>query len=226
MDNKYIKWGLISLVILSGAGIVYWELSKKVVPTKKPIPDTGGRLPATNKINGGTVSGQSDASGSFPLQKGVKDNAYVGQLQDVLGVTIDNNFGSITLAALQDQVGVSSVASLDDLNTIEDTILAKDTSDNTISLNSTLSQNLISSASSCSYLKTLAATVWHQVQLDMNENFISAGYQISFSKGKEITLKDYTPFGIDPSDGYLIIVCNKGNNAGEWKANPNDLTLI
>lgn len=54
---------------------------------------------------------------SFPLQSGSNNN-YVKQLQQALGVTADGKFGPITLAALQNQFGDSSVPDQNTLSAI------------------------------------------------------------------------------------------------------------
>lgn len=42
---------------------------------------------------------------------------------------------------------------------------------------------------------------------------------------KNMSLNDYKPKAVDPSDGKLIIECTNGGNTGLWKANPQDIEL-
>lgn len=200
--------------IIAGA-IVYSQVSKYFVPSKKAIPDIKPPVVAST---------QAATTNYFPLSKG-SNNQYVGQLQDALGITIDNKFGNDTLSALQEQTGKSSITGLDELNVTIDAIIAQDASGSDADLSAKLIAGFGNNPN-LRYIKVLKATNWKQVQQDYQNNWLPAGYQLSLGTNKNMNLSDYTPFYVDDATGSLIIFCNKGANIGFWRANPNDLTLI
>ena len=100
--NKVGKWSLILAPIVIGGYLIYNQLHptrvlNKPQPTPKPTkPDT------------------KTETSYFPLKKG-SNNDYVGQLQDELGIAIDNQFGKDTLAALKEQTGKTQINDYNDL---------------------------------------------------------------------------------------------------------------
>jgi len=110
--DKVGKWSLILAPILIGGYIIYRQLHpKKVYDTK------------------------IDTSGDFPLKVGSK-NKYVGQLQDALGVSVDNIFGTKeTLPALQKQANKSQIKDIADLMNTISSIEKKDYNDKVKSAN-------------------------------------------------------------------------------------------
>ena len=52
----------------------------------------------------------------------------------------------------------------------------------------------------------------------------TGSYVMYISKNGTLNLNDYTPTGVD-SDGDLILVCNKGDNAGTWTVDSSNISI-
>lgn len=240
--NKALKWTLILVPVAVGGVIVYTQLKKYAVPSKKPIPtNSNGTLGQGAAAAVDQASGISEAtinSNNFPLKVG-SNNKYVGELQDVLGVTIDNKFGPGTQAALQEQAGVSQVASLTHLNSIEDAILQNDASADAIATKASLSGSIVSNFQNGGIavgnnITTLADTTWFMVTQDPGSgNWIKGDMQLSLKADTNLGTKNYVPYTVDGYSGNLIVYCNGGNilstlfgsNIGYWMADPNAISL-
>lgn len=231
--TKALKIVLISLPIIGAGGFYYWWYKKYAIPTKKAVPVIGGNGPVGKTQT--SASAASTTSGcTYPLQQGSK-NTCVGQLQDALGVTIDNNFGKQTYDALLEQAGVTYISSLVQLNQIIDSILSND--EGSFVINSNLSNSILSNYQNSAnvslaigvgtfkYLQAINYTVFRQVSQYSDGSWYSAGYQLPLTKGKNIPLSTYQPVSVDPETGNLILNCISGSNQGYWSANPNDLLL-
>jgi hypothetical protein len=225
--NKALKYTLISLPILVGGGIVYWQIRKYHVPAKKAIPQTN-----LNTDTGGVVVPTNNGC-DFPLQKGVYNNPCVGQLQTALGIGIDNDFGSKTLTALQAQTGLSLINDFANLQQVISDLNSVKGSASVVDKNILLANGILDNYNSFlnqfgfKYIRTIKPTVWDEVTYNpFVFRYLSAGYQITLPAYKNMSINDYQPYSVDENDGYLIIKCNKGGNAGLWKANPNDIELF
>ncbi len=229
--NKASKIFLISLPVLLGGGFAYWYYGRYVVPGKKPIPDTNGKLPSTNAtVGGATATGSSNSAitnngCTFPLQVG-SNNGCVGQLQDALGVTIDNKFGPNTLAALVEQTGYQSVISASQLDSINETILARDAQGTNGDLASSINTQYSNDNGSLKNFQVVKDTTWKEMVQNANGEWVSAGYQLSMKKGLRLNLKDYLPYDVNYDTGSLVVQCTRGANQGYWNADPNDIVLI
>jgi len=226
----------ISLPVIVGIYLVIKYLKPVAIPAKTAIPNTNGVLPKTNKSTGGTGAGTASSkmtsataatSGcTFPLQVG-SNNPCVGQLQDALGVTIDNDFGSQTLAALTDQTGLTAINSSDILNSTIDSIVSND--NNSVTTNTSAANAIIFSMTSQSFaytnLQSTTNSVWNQVQ-QSGSDWVSAGYQISMPTGAKMSLTDYAPQSVDSSNGNLIVYCGTGGNMGYWSVDPTTVSLV
>jgi hypothetical protein len=227
--KTWIKWTLILVPIGIGGYIVYKQIKKYTPPKKKALPNTNGVLPKGDKNK------VVDTTGCiFPLQMGSK-NACVGQLQDALGVSIDNSFGNQTLNALQEQAGISSITDSKHLQEVIDQIAyadSQDVSGKVAAANAILSQYVISLASPLSqpykYISTSSTPdTWQQVtRAGENSPYLSAGYQITDSSNTNYPISDYIPYDVDSDTGNLIIFCNNGDNWGYWSADPNNISLV
>ena len=240
--NKFVKWTLISLPILAGGVIVYLQLKKKH-PQQSPITTNnsgtqGPGLAQQSDQAAGLSTAQINAK-YFPLQSG-SNNQYVGELQDVLGVTIDNKFGPGTLAALQAQASVNAVADLATLNSIEDSILATDQAAATVAARTSASQSLLALfqnmlMNGVQLITPSTDTTWYSVTQDNNGNWNRSGQQLSLTAGQVLSLSSYNLVTVDPNTGNLIINCLGdnmlfsgflfGSNKGYWMADPTPLVI-
>lgn len=234
--NKYIKWTLYSLPLVIGGGAIWyiWKHYKIPKPTKNAA--TNGVNPKTNPNGNNGGSAAATAGCTFPLIQG-SNNPCVGQLQDVLGVTIDNDFGPKTLAALQQQVNLSQVADANALSSIEDQILAQDQSAGNVAYMSSLANNILSNYTNNTWLTVQNDTVWNEVQQNNDGSFSAVGNQITFTAGTKINLKDYEPYAVDPNSNNIIIestgtnsnffdtILNNNTVQALWSANPADIIL-
>ena len=230
--TKTVKIIILSLPVLIGGGVYYWWFKKYSIPTKTAIPQIGGNGPAGKSQ---PAAAASTSACTYPLQQG-SINTCVGQLQDALGINIDNNFGGQTYDALLEQAGLTSIASASQLSQVIDSILSND--EGSVVVNTELSNTLLSSyqggsaismgvgLSPYTYLKAVNYTVFKQVGQDSTGSWYSVGFQLPLSAGKNIPLSTYQPIGVDPDTGNLIVNCTSGVNQGYWSANPNDLSLV
>lgn len=235
--SKYQKIGLYSIPVIIGGVAIYLVVKTYKIPSpKQGAKNSDGSTPqpkilVTNSVNESSVNAQY-----FPLQKG-SDNDYVKELQDVLGVDVDGDFGPKTLAALQQQVGKSTVTSLSDLSNVEDQILAQDADQNNLDYKNQNASLILSQYQNEKWLIVENDTVWNQVTENNDGTYSKTGMQISFNSGTKINLTDYVPFAINPSNSNIIIESTGtnsnffdkilGNNMIQalWSANPNDLIL-
>ncbi len=243
--NKALKWTLILVPVAVGGVVIYTQLKKYAVPSKIPVPTN-----SNGTLGQGAAAAVDQASGipeatintnNFPLKVG-SNNKYVGELQDVLGVTIDNKFGPATQSALQEQAGVSQVASLAHLNSIEDLILQNDANTDAIAQKTSLSGSILSNyqngasggIAAASNITTLQDTNWIIVTQDPGSgNWIKGNSQIPLKAGTNLGTKYYVPYAVDAYSGNLIVYCNGGNilsalfgsNIGYWMADPNAISL-
>jgi hypothetical protein len=222
--NAALKWTIILTPVVIGGVATFVYVKKYYVPTKQAIPAGS----AANKSTGtGTATGTPSAvatnvsSCSFPLKVG-SNNSCVGQLQDILGVTIDNKFGSGTLGALQEQTGKTQITDANDLSNTIDQVMAQDAANGMLAR----AQALLSTYTQSQSIFTLNSTVWKQVVMDSSNSWVYVGYQLSLGASKKMNNNDYQLWDIDNATGNLLIVCNTGANAGIWSANPLDITLV
>lgn len=220
--NKALKYTLIFSPIALGGYLVYYVIKHYMVPAKTPLPNTNGVLPKTNNTGGTSAA---TAGCTFPLTVG-SNNACVGQLQDVLGINIDNNFSTSTLTALYAQTGKSQITNAEDLSATEDMILDQDGAN--LSANTAASNALILQwgTSDPNFIRMVNTIAWREVVQDGNGNWISAGYQINATKGLNFSCNDYKLFSSDPATGNLLINCNKGVNEGYWSVDPTYVKLV
>lgn len=103
--SKIGKWTAI-LAPIGIAGIWYYNKTQR-----EKAANFGGEIKVSKPEN---ITQSSN--NKFPLKKGVKNNEYVGVLQQALGVVVDNWFWNETLAALQQKANKSEIKDLQDLN--------------------------------------------------------------------------------------------------------------
>lgn len=228
--NKALKYSLISLPILAGAYIVYTQVKKYNVPSKVPTPlkpsglTTSGSMASTLPPAHTSIP---ESGCKFPLKKGNYNNTCVGLLQDALGITIDNDFGSNTQAALLEQTGIYQIDSNDQLEQIIDQLNNEYLADiqDTFQRSSQMINQLHAFGMSYKYIEFVASTSMKGVALtpggwDLN------GWQLNCDKGLRLNVNDYV-MGDQPDSitGNLIIYCNKGGNTGNYMVSPTDIML-
>jgi hypothetical protein len=228
MDNKKraLIVTVVTLVGLTGAYLIYQYFATKAAanegvkqpnptPVTPPITDSGKTIPTPSVDN------------NFPLKKGSK-NDYVKQLQLYLGVTVDGIFGSKTEAALIAATGSNQVASFADLQKFfaaQDQLSASATDAASLSVQSNNLLSYYDTVQDVSKINVVNDTVWRQVaQSADGSSYTDAGYYLNWLAGKTLDINSYQPDTVD-SDGYLILYCPSGDNAGYWKANPNDINI-
>jgi len=174
-----------------------------------------------------------DSGCTFPLKKGMT-NDCIKQLQAILDVTPQSGyFGSKTEAALLEQTGKKQIDSLQDLNETISEIIAHD--DILLIQRQNKGNQLISTYNDL--FRTFNAVNFLGSSNKMPNNIYFMGdtslygiddsgnsFVMYMSKGKTLSLNDYAPTKMD-EDGNLILVCNKGLNAGEWTVLPDNLTI-
>ena len=110
---------IIPIALIGIVTVVYFYV-KKI--NTKPASKFTNKQPTIKKEVKPTIVKEQQ---TFPLKVG-SNNVYVKQLQDALGVSIDGIFGKDTLAALNDQTGLSKIDTFDMLNAVYDYIFLFD----------------------------------------------------------------------------------------------------
>ena len=225
--NKSKLFGYLPFIVLGSVGayflIDYLREKAAINPNASPQPS-----PVIPTKDNPVASG---GSGSFPLKKGMT-NDYIKQLQSVLDVTPQSGyFGSITLAALQEQTGKTQIDSLDDLNATIATIFQNDSP---LSIQKTnKSTSIISTYNNLFQTYNLypagATTIPNKLYFGADTSLYSTDdsgqqYVMYISKGKTLSLNDYVPTDTD-NQGNLSLVCNTGSNAGKWFVDPTNITI-
>ncbi len=249
--NKALKYVLIAVPVLAGGAVIYWQVKKYKVPAKKQIPPISGNTvigegPSAVIVpvsGSGSTSSPAPTGCTFPLKRGSYNNQCVGQLQKALSITIDNDFGSKTEAALLAQTGKTQIASASELAAVLNqlsqkvaiqyfntaNLAQKIISDYGASLKCINDQRVFNYSVSCKvykYLRVVTATTWIEVTKTTSGGWLSKPYQMSPGAGLQLNLADYAPVGVDNVTGNLIVYCNKGGNIGHWSVNPQTLVLV
>jgi hypothetical protein len=226
LDKKTMLWSL-PLILAGGYGVyILFNYFKE----KSGLKPNGTKIPSPPKPNSSSkIVDDGTAANSFPLKKGVTNN-YVKQLQAVLDVTPQSGyFGDLTAAALLEQTGKTQITSLADLNQTVSSIFANDS---IITIQKTnKSQNIVDTYNNLAQ-QAQATTIngiipnnllfLADTTLYMTDN--TGSYVMYISKNGTLNLNDYTPTGVD-SDGDLILVCNKGDNAGTWTVDSSNISI-
>lgn len=217
MKINWKKVLAIGAPILAAAGVLWW-VSKKTNPESgSPGPNakaTGSTAPKPRAI-------PAPKNFSFPLKVG-SNNAYVGKLQDILGITTDNKFGTQTQSALIEQAGVSSVQDESQLNDIINKILANDAAVNKDAAATRLANQFNQGGYALIGIKT---SNWTKVQEDYAGALVSLGTQIAMYKGTTYNNEDYKIHGVSKL-GNLIIEITNGSLAGLWSGDPTTMSLV
>jgi hypothetical protein len=220
IDKKTIIWSL-PILVAGGYGIYllisYFKEKSGINPnaTKKPNPPKPR----------GEIKDDGTASSSFPLKKGVT-NDYVKQLQSILDVTPQSGyFGNLTYAALQEQTGKTQIDSLDELNSVIDTIISNDN----IPQKTSKANNIISTYNNLmqkpnSTTMNGASNIDNSLLFLKDTTLYTDGFVMYISQNKTLSLNDYIPTYVD-TNGNLVLICNKGNNAATWTVDPTNISI-
>jgi hypothetical protein len=231
--NKKIRIALISLPIIALGIVGYWQIRKYRVPAKSSLPNNGNAgLP-----NNLPASQTPAATGcTFPLKKG-SNNACVQKLQEALieafgpGVLpkygADGDWGNETQSALINnglptqvenadimvsliaKIGTDSVSAIPTVNSAAKKIISEIANNKTIK-----------------YIVCLDNTAWVQMNLVHFEDWVNAGYVIKVHAGLKMSVADYRILPMpNPDNGFVMVECTKGANAGYWMINPLNIKL-
>jgi hypothetical protein len=217
-DKKTVLWSLpIVIAGVYGVSLIVKYFKEKTASTNLPPKVTNDNVAAqVNKV--------AQSSGStFPLKKGMTNDS-IKQLQDILGVSpISGYFGSLTAAALLEQIGKTQIDSQDDLIKTIQTILANDNNGKNSKANNVMETfKLLNNPSSGVSLGNGAHFYFLKDVTFRDFNGGTAYFNIK--QGNTLNLNDYTPTGVD-GDGNLIVYCNKGVNLGSWIVDPSNITI-
>jgi hypothetical protein len=232
--NNALKWTLISLPVLIGGYVIYVQVRKYKIPAQVPVPPVSPGITTSNG-NSATVvppynTVVSSTACNFPLKKGSYNNTCVGSLQDALGVTIDNDFGSQTEGALYAKTGKKQIDSASDLSAVINQL-------NAIKLNSRV-QILSRSGAKLAMYQNNQATVKYiemlyddtlkKVEHDVdNEEWNRLPFMINLTKGQKMKITDYQPV-LEPDNktGYIVLNCTAVGNRGYWMISPDSIAFV
>ena len=206
---KKILWVAVPTLAAAGAFFLWYKKSKPkpvVISNNNPA-----KLPP-KKLS------PSAGNPNFPLQSG-SNNSSVKQLQTALGVTADGIFGPKTLAALQTQFGLNSIADQSTLNII-------------VAGAGTNGANIRAAATSL-YNQFQAGGYDLQVQKSYFADEVtedSDGHLTPTGMGFQMNVGDVLDNGTASLDGItilglLILVISSGSLQGEYTVDPTCLTL-
>jgi len=216
--TKTQKWLLILTPVVLGVGYVVYTLlkgGKSAIPTS--YPKTG--QPTSTKPSIPSNSSTSD----FPLKKG-SHNSSVMALQDALGVTIDGIFGAKTLAALQAQTNLTSIADANQLASVIDQINQSDA----ISAYENATKSLINSYnnnSGLSYLNLSNDSNWIQLNQAADGTFNFSNNQFFVPSGTQFDITKVMPDIEDMGTGKLVILDTRFGSYNYWLADPNNIYI-
>jgi hypothetical protein len=217
MKINWKKVAGIGIPILA-AGIILWYVAKKANPNAgSPGPNAN----ATGKTAPKSKPVPPPKNSAFPLKVG-SNNTYVGKLQDILGVTVDNQFGPQTQAALVEQAGLSSVQDEAQLGDIINKILANDAATNKASAGNQLMTTFNKGGYALLGIKT---SDWNQVIKDYTGALTLTGTAITMYKGTTYNNADYIIDSVSKL-GNLIIQITNGALAGLYSGDPTTMSLV
>src|SRR4051812_45694539 len=209
------KMLFIGVPIIGAAGILWW-VSKKSGEDEGPGPNSS----ATGKTAPKLKPVPAPKNSAFPLKEG-SNNSYVGQLQGILDIANDNQFGPQTKAALIEQAGVSMVQDENQLNDIINKIKANDAGVN----KAAKANQLLNTFNAGGYaLLGIQTSSWTQVTQDYAGALIPTGKAITMYKGTTYNNNDYKIIGVSKL-GNLIIRITNGQAAGLYSGDPETMTL-
>jgi hypothetical protein len=221
--TKTQKWILILSPLVLGMGYVVYTLlkgGKSKVPDSYPKKDQ----PTDTK----PVVNHNVQTSEFPLKIGsgskVKPNKSVMTLQDMLGISIDGIFGKNTLAALQEQTGLTQINDANQLQQVLDQIYnqdnAVDYSKYTLALLNQYNYN-----PTLKYLNVIADTNWQQLNQRADGTFVFNGGQWWIQNGFQYDISKVIPDIEDQDTGKLILIDKTGPQDLYWLADPQAIYL-
>lgn len=216
--KKNTGWIIVALVLVTGGGYLvyrYIKNSKKVDPTK---PDGD----ATKKSTTTPVTTVTVPPSLFPLRKGSPKSDAIKALQSAIGVTADGIFGPKTEAALQAKTGKTQVSSQAEY----DAIVSQSKQSAAIPSNQNRAKDMLTRWRSDNTMMLMAisdVTAYGYIQ-DFAGALTSSGKNITLKAGQKLNRTDYIPIGYT-NQGFLEFKITSGTLAGNYKVDPNKITL-
>ena len=215
--TKTQKWLIILTPVTLGLGYIIYQMikgGKTSLPSSYPLQG----LPTNRKV----VVPAAPTS-DFPLKVGSK-NKSVMALQDELGVTIDGIFGPKTLAALKEQVNLSSISDASQLQSVLDQIDSQDAqTDYDAATNALL--NTYNNNTGLKYLNIKKDSNWFQLNQASDGSFSLSNTQFFVPNGNQNDISQVFPDVEDMPTGKLIILDNRNNAGIYWLADPTNIYL-